>query len=42
MIKDLAINNGDVSFTVVLTTPACPLKNQIQAEAGQAVQASPV
>ncbi|MBC8173773.1 MAG: Mrp/NBP35 family ATP-binding protein [Chitinophagales bacterium] len=30
MIKDLHINGNKVSFTVVLTTPACPMKEQIQ------------
>ena len=30
MIKDLHIEGNRVSFTVVLTTPACPLKEQIK------------
>ena len=29
MVKDILINENDVSFTVVLTTPACPLKDMI-------------
>jgi len=29
MVKDIVINGSDVSFTVVLTTPACPLKDMI-------------
>ena len=29
MIKDIEINGNDISFTVVLTTPACPLKDMI-------------
>lgn len=29
MVKDIAINGNNVSFTVVLTTPACPLKDMI-------------
>lgn len=29
MVKDIAINGNDVSFTVVLTTPACPMKDMI-------------
>lgn len=29
MVKDIAINGKEVSFTVVLTTPACPLKDLI-------------
>ena len=32
-IKDLGITeSGDVSFTVELTTPACPVKEQLKAE----------
>ena len=27
MIKDIEINGNDVSFTIVLTTPACPMKD---------------
>lgn len=30
MVKDIAISGKDVSFTVVLTTPACPLKDMIK------------
>ncbi len=30
MVKDITINGHDVSFTVVLTTPACPLKDLIK------------
>ncbi|MEO6868319.1 MAG: Mrp/NBP35 family ATP-binding protein [Ginsengibacter sp.] len=30
MVKDIVINGNDVSFTVVLTTPACPLKDKIK------------
>ena len=29
MVKDVLINGNDVSFTVVLTTPACPMKDMI-------------
>ena len=29
MVKDVAIDGNNVSFTVVLTTPACPLKDLI-------------
>jgi len=29
MIKDLEVNGKNVSFTVVLTTPACPMKEMI-------------
>ncbi len=30
MIKDVVIDRNEVSFTVVLTTPACPMKDHIQ------------
>ena len=30
MISDIKINGKKISFSVVLTTPACPLKNMIQ------------
>ncbi len=30
MVKDIKISGNDVSFTVVLTTPACPLKDMIK------------
>jgi ATP-binding protein involved in chromosome partitioning len=39
MIRDLQIAGGNVSFTIVLTTPACPLRGQIEKEARQAVTA---
>lgn len=32
MVRDIKINGADVSFTVVLTTPACPLKDMISTE----------
>jgi ATP-binding protein involved in chromosome partitioning len=41
MIKDIEIDGDQVSFTVELTTPACPLKSQIQREAEAAVSAIP-
>ena len=31
-IKNLTINNGDVSFTIELTTPACPIKDVFKNE----------
>ena len=27
MVKDIVIEGNDVSFTIVLTTPACPMKD---------------
>lgn len=42
MIQDLAIgDDGKISFTVMLTTPACPLRGRIEKEARQAVLAVP-
>jgi len=40
-IKDLKINNGDVSFRIVLTTPACPVRDEMQNNARQLVSAIP-
>ena len=37
MIRDLQIEGGKVNFTIMLTTPACPLRGQIEKEAKQAV-----
>jgi len=37
MIKNIEIKDNDVSFSVQLTTPACPLRNRIQSEAKEAV-----
>ena len=39
MIRNLEISGGVVSFTIMLTTPACPLRGQIEAEARRAVMA---
>jgi len=41
MIKDLAVDGGTVRFSVVLTTPACPLRTQIEQEVRAAVMALP-
>ena len=38
-IKDLRVDGGEVSFRIVLTTPACPVKEQMQAAAEQYVGA---
>jgi len=38
MIKDVEIKDGNVSFTVVLTTPACPLKEKIRKDCENAVR----
>jgi ATP-binding protein involved in chromosome partitioning len=38
MVKDVSISGDDVSFTVVLTTPACPMKDMIRNACVNAVQ----
>jgi ATP-binding protein involved in chromosome partitioning len=40
-VKDLNISGGCVAFTIELTTPACPVKQQLEADARQAVAALP-
>jgi ATP-binding protein involved in chromosome partitioning len=35
MVKDLTIEGASVAFTIELTTPACPLKDQLEAAAKQ-------
>ncbi|QEH34573.1 antiporter inner membrane protein [Aquisphaera giovannonii] len=39
MIKDVRIGDGTVALTVNLTTPACPLKGQIERDVRNALQA---
>lgn len=38
MVKDITVDGNHVSFTVVLTTPACPLKDMIMQACINAVQ----
>lgn len=40
-VKDLAIHGDRVSFKIELTTPACPVKDQMKAQAEAAVRAVP-
>src|SRR5689334_4721820 len=40
-VKNLAIDAGRVSFTIELTTPACPVKEQMREQATAAVRALP-
>ncbi len=40
-VKDIAINGGRVSFTIELTTPACPVKEEFQRQAETIVSAMP-
>jgi len=37
MIEDIKIEGEKVSFTIVLTTPACPLKDQLQRDCEEAI-----
>jgi ATP-binding protein involved in chromosome partitioning len=37
-IKDLKIDEGNVSFRIVLTTPACPVKEQMETQATEVVR----
>ncbi len=41
MIRDIKIKGKKVSFTLMLTTPACPLRDRLQDEARQAVASLP-
>jgi ATP-binding protein involved in chromosome partitioning len=41
MIRDVAIDDGAVSFRFVLTTPACPVRGQLEASAREAVAGLP-
>jgi len=41
MVKNLGVSNGRVSFTVELTTPACPLRETIETDCKKALAALP-
>ncbi len=41
MIRDVEIDNNDVTFTIVLTTPSCPLKGVMQKDAERALSPIP-
>ncbi len=41
MIRNVAVDGGNVSFTLVLTTPACPLREFIVEDCKKAVQTLP-
>lgn len=41
MVRDIEIDGNTVNLTVVLTTPACPLKSQIEEQVRSAVLAIP-
>ena len=40
-IKNLVVDGGDVRFTIELTTPACPVKDQLRDQARAAVSRVP-
>src|SRR5215510_7091915 len=40
-VKDLSLKDGNVSFAIELTTPACPVKDQMREQAIAAVRAIP-
>ena len=40
-VKEVEIRDGEVDFTVELTTPACPVKDQMKAQAEELVAALP-
>jgi ATP-binding protein involved in chromosome partitioning len=40
-VKDVTIADGEVDFTVELTTPACPVRDQMKAQAEAAVMGLP-
>lgn len=37
-VRDLSVKEGDVSFRIVLTTPACPVKEQMEDQAYEIVR----
>ncbi len=41
MIQDLEVEDGKVSFTINLTTPACPMKDKMRNDAERVVRALP-
>lgn len=40
MIKDVTVEGNKIGFTVVLTTPACPLKEKIKGDCEDAIEAA--
>jgi ATP-binding protein involved in chromosome partitioning len=38
MVRDLVVKNGTVEFTLALTIPDCPLRDQLTADARNAVK----
>ena len=40
-VKEVAVRGGEVDFTIELTTPACPVKDEMKAQAEALVRRSP-
>ena len=40
-VQDLRVRDGDVAFTIMLTTPACPVKDRLKEQAEEVVKALP-
>src|SRR5919112_1665623 len=40
MVRDIEIDGNYVSFTIVLTTPACPMKEQMKKESVEAIKST--
>lgn len=40
-VRDLTIDGGDIAFRIVLTTPACPVKEQMELQAQEIVSGLP-
>ena len=41
MVRDIRVRDGNVAFTIVLTTPACPLKGKMEADSRNALAKVP-
>ena len=41
MVRDLVVEGGEVRFTLMLTTPACPLKDKMKQESEEAARSVP-
>lgn len=41
MVKDIRVSCGDVSVTIELTTPACPLKDEVRSRVEKAIRTLP-
>lgn len=39
-VRDVVVSGRDVSFTIELTTPACPVKDQFKSQAEEAIRAA--